>query len=358
MTKRPGKAVGPPQPLTKAQQLARNANEAADVRAYQDNPNVAALRIEKIHAKANFLMWTGLWIGLAFTMTNVQVFAANGADAWTLPWTAAWMLDPIPSLVLVGILYGESQTARYQIDSGLWVRAAKWGALGATYTMNTWSAWQARNPAQILQHSVPPGMVFLAAEAIPQLRDRLTEAVKQASIEAARSTRGVAEIEASAPPVDSTGSTLVAPDRPVSVEVDSAADQPRPIEASVVQPTPTDRVGSSPADRPRPIQGRSAGVRRSRTTAGNHRTSTAPRSRTDKELRIELDAAIEAQRIDPRSAESIRTELRIAPKRARQFRDEYAGSPPDRSLRSVPDRPNPRDADPDAEEADRGVAAS
>ena len=62
-------------------------------------------------------MWTGLLLGLAFTMVNVQTFAAAGAAVGSLPWVAAWLLDPMVSLVLVAVLRAEQVTARYQVES-------------------------------------------------------------------------------------------------------------------------------------------------------------------------------------------------------------------------------------------------
>ncbi|MFD9697967.1 hypothetical protein [Lentzea sp. NPDC059081] len=53
------------------------------------------------------------------------------------------------------------------------MRAAKWFTLGATYVMNTWSAFVAGSAALVVLHSVPPLVVFVAAEAVTDLRDSL-----------------------------------------------------------------------------------------------------------------------------------------------------------------------------------------
>ena len=161
-------------PLTRGQRL---AHDAADVRAWQTHPDVVALRIERVRSQVDRLCWAGIVLGLAFTMTNVQVFAASGAGAWSLPWLAAWVLDPTVSLVLIAVLRAEQITSRYQVRTGRWVRAAKWFALAATYVMNTWSSWAAGSAAGVVLHSVPPLLVFVAAEAVTDLRDKLTDAV-------------------------------------------------------------------------------------------------------------------------------------------------------------------------------------
>lgn len=167
-------------PLTRAQRLAQDAAEAAEVRAYQTHPDVVALRIERIRSQVDRLCWAGIVLGLGFTMTNVQVFAAAGAAVWSLPWLAAWVLDPTVSLVLLAILRAEQVTARYQVRTGRWVRGAKWFTLAATYVMNTWSSWSAGSTAGVVLHSVPPLLVFVAAEAVTDLRDKLTDAVTAA----------------------------------------------------------------------------------------------------------------------------------------------------------------------------------
>jgi hypothetical protein len=172
-------------PLTRAQRLAQDAAEAAEVRAYQTDPDVIALRVERIRTQVDRLCWAGIVLGLAFTMTNVQTFAAAGSRAWSLPWLAAWLLDPTVSVVLLAILRAEQVTARYQVHTGPWVRRAKWFTLAATYVMNVWASFAAGSPAGIALHSVPPLVVFVAAEAVTDLRDKLTEAVHAAFTEAA-----------------------------------------------------------------------------------------------------------------------------------------------------------------------------
>jgi hypothetical protein len=93
---------------------------------------------------------------------------------------AAWVLDPTVSLVLLAILRAEQVTARYQVHTGRWVRGAKWFTLAATYVMNTWSSWAVGSTAGVVLHSVPPLLVFVAAEAVTDLRDKLTDAVTAA----------------------------------------------------------------------------------------------------------------------------------------------------------------------------------
>ncbi|MYW93436.1 hypothetical protein G3I59_23140 [Amycolatopsis rubida] len=156
-------------------------------------------------------------------MTNVQQFAANGARSWSLPWCTAWLLDPMVSVVLLSILRAEQVTARHGVRTGRWVRAAKWFTLTATYVMNTWEAFTAGSPAGVVLHSVPPLVVFVAAEAVTDLRDKL----------------GAAQSAA-----ESAG----CPSAPEPAALAGAAGQPRP---ATIGPMPaTSAVRSPAADRP------------------------------------------------------------------------------------------------------------
>ncbi|XVV00784.1 hypothetical protein ACQPW3_25565 [Actinosynnema sp. CA-248983] len=137
--------------------------------------------VERVAVQVDRLCWTGILLGLAFTMTNVQQFAAAGAAVWSLAWCAAWLLDPMVSLVLLAILRAEQVTARHGVRMGGWVRGAKWFTLAATYVMNTWSAFTAGSAALVVLHSVPPLVVFVAAEAVTELRDKLGVAVVNAA---------------------------------------------------------------------------------------------------------------------------------------------------------------------------------
>jgi hypothetical protein len=184
-------------PLSGVDKLRQDAARAAQVRALTTHPDVVALRTERIRSQVDALMWAGLLLGLAFTMVNVQTFAAEGAAIWSLAWCAAWLLDPMVSLVLVAVLRAEQITARYQVATGAWVRRTKVFAFAATYTMNTWQSWAALHLSGIVLHSVPPAMVYLAAETGPILRDRLTEAVLRAArLATVNTTTGVQDTPA------------------------------------------------------------------------------------------------------------------------------------------------------------------
>lgn len=141
---------------------------------------VLVLRVERVRRVVDAVAWVAIGLGIAFTTVNVQVFAADGAAAGSLGWLVAWLLDPIPSLLLIAILLAEQVTARWQVALGGWVGFTKWVTFVATAAMNTWGAWAAGSAAEVLKHSVPPVMVFLGAQVAPVLRDGLTGAVATA----------------------------------------------------------------------------------------------------------------------------------------------------------------------------------
>ncbi|WP_350279312.1 hypothetical protein [Kribbella sp. HUAS MG21] len=182
--------------------LRESAAQASQVRALSTHPDVIALRVESIRTQVDVLMWVGIVLGLAFTMVNVQAFAAAGAASWSLPWLAAWLLDPMVSLVLIAVLRAEQITARYQVsDHTKWIGRTKRFAFAATYAMNTWHSFVRLDVAGIVLHSVPPLLVFCAAETAPVLRDRLTEAVLRAERTAAEANPTAAPLaEPTAPP--------------------------------------------------------------------------------------------------------------------------------------------------------------
>jgi hypothetical protein len=167
-------------PLTQAQRLAADAAAAAELRAYRTDPDVVALRVEHIRTQVDRLMWAGIVLGLCFTMTNVQTFAAAGAPVGSLTWWSAWLLDPMVSLVLLAVLRAEQVTTRYQVSTGVWPRVAKWALLSATYLMNTWVSWAAGSASGVGLHTVAPLVVIIAAEAVTDLQYALSECVQRA----------------------------------------------------------------------------------------------------------------------------------------------------------------------------------
>lgn len=214
--------------------LAADAASAARIRALALDPDVIALRVERIRGQVDACAWVAIGLGLAFTAVNVQAFAASDAAAWSPGWLVAWLLDPMVSLLLIAVLRAEQVTARWQVATGRRVTAAKWGCFAATYAMNTWASWTSGAPSGVVLHSVPPLVVLLGAEVAPELRDRLTAAVRVAAHDGRRD-----DVEPGAGSVCG----LDLPGEAASTAVDPGQDR---VAALAVPPTVGPRPGPDP----------------------------------------------------------------------------------------------------------------
>jgi hypothetical protein len=242
--------------VQRVNQLAAEASAAARVRELTTHPDVIALRVERVRTQVDALLWAGIVLGLAFTMVNVQSFAAAGAQVWSLEWLVAWLLDPMVSLVLLAVLRAEQVTARYQVSLPAWARRTKWLTFGATYVMNTWTSWGLDSGAGagavswsgVVLHSVPPLVVFATAETGPGLRDRLTEAVHRALVEHR------AAQQADTAPFPGTPAEVVVPEvvAPAAADVagDVVDDEPDrfDIESVTAEPDEVDSVAAGLLD--------------------------------------------------------------------------------------------------------------
>jgi hypothetical protein len=228
-------------PVGKVARLAAEAADAARVRALTTDPDVIALRVERVRSQVDALLWAGIVLGLAFTMVNVQGFAAAGSPTFSAGWWVAWLLDPMVSLVLLAVLRAEQVTARYQVSLPAWGRRTKWLTFAATYVMNTWTSWGlADHPfsaAGVVLHSVPPLVVFATAETGPGLRDRLTEAVHRALIERTPGAEGV-EVHQDPPP---SSGAVEAPVRESIVDAVREPTRERPVRRARRKPAPRPR---------------------------------------------------------------------------------------------------------------------
>jgi hypothetical protein len=229
------------------ERLARDAGLAARVRALKDDADVVALRIERVRTWVNWLLGASIILGLAFTMVNVQNFASIGVVTYSFPWWTAWLLDPMVSFALVAVLVAEVQTARYQLRLGMWPQILKWFTLTATYVMNTWMSFSVGSPAQVVLHSVPVCVVFVATQAGPDIRDRLTEVVRRAAEEAAsRVSHPVPSLEQPVAPVTPQGLTPLASSNlvvPSAIPVTQPVVQPQPL-VSPLEPVPVKKPSS------------------------------------------------------------------------------------------------------------------
>ena len=109
----------------------------------------------------------------------------------TAAWWTAWVLDPTVCAVLIAALIAGKTLQRNGIRLRGWAKAAGAIAAVATYTMNTWESWAGGVPSQIVLHSIPVVVVFVAVEVLTELRGLFADAVAAAH---ARAERRAAEL--------------------------------------------------------------------------------------------------------------------------------------------------------------------
>jgi hypothetical protein len=162
-----------------AARLVADATSAARLRAYRSDPNVAVLTVERTRDRLDRWGWVLLFAGLAYTTVNVQMFVAAGTPLWSLRWTTAWLVEPMVMGLMLVLLRGEQVINWYGGAAGGWVRGTRWIALAITYVMNTGTYWERGDGSEVFTHSVPVLVVFLAAEALVQQRQGLTDVIER-----------------------------------------------------------------------------------------------------------------------------------------------------------------------------------
>lgn len=174
------KKLDTPKPKS-VQDLLAAADEAKQIRDYQTNPSVIALDVENAARFITRILVTGLVLGFAFTIVNVQAFVADGAQPDEIKWWAAWAMEPMLVLIVVSLLRAQAVMSRHGVRSGPWLKATLFLAGFATYVMNTWESWQALDRTGIVLHSIAPIIVVCATEVLTEVRERLAEAAQMAA---------------------------------------------------------------------------------------------------------------------------------------------------------------------------------
>jgi hypothetical protein len=251
--------------VSPAERLAADAVVAAQLRALAADPGVVALRVERIRTQTEWLMMVGIVLGLCFTMTNVQQFAATGSPVGAPGWWAAWLLDPMVSLVLLAVLRAEQLTTRHQVSTGAWPRVAKWVLLTATYLMNTWSSWAAGSASGVVLHSVPPLVVVIAAEALTDLQYALSTCAQHAAQLPAEPAEPPVPAQSDHPLLNTSPSEREAP---VNTPRPTSVNSPPPVPPST-RMTSANTLRATSVNTPHRAQRRAAVARpRTANTAG------------------------------------------------------------------------------------------
>lgn len=331
---------------------ARSAQRQVAKQARRDKraARVAALRAWAAANVVDLLIYPAVLI--AFAMAGPSM-AAYGAEVYSS--ALGWLLPGISELLMLAFAVAVLLARRRDpsrpvgmLQAGVWVFAALSAGLNFLHGFSRgWSAGVVMAVVAVsgivahqLTLATPPRPAAERAAA----RIARREARKIARVRKAAVRQAVAEIDANgtARLVYTPGRYVLAgrgrrleaaivPGLPVdsepadwdaaladlldSTEIPTGADR-GPVD---LNSTPLDRGGVGTLDRgadlheSTPDDPRARGWSRGRST------------RSIDDLRVEFHAAIEAGRVDPTSAESIRKTLRCAAKTARQLRDEHLG---------------------------------
>ncbi|WP_214110675.1 hypothetical protein [Acrocarpospora catenulata] len=85
----------------KVRKRRRKANEAARLHALSREPAQLAYSAAKARRRINIGLTVALVLALGWSTAGVQVFASDGADAWSPGWVFAWFVEPFMSIALL-----------------------------------------------------------------------------------------------------------------------------------------------------------------------------------------------------------------------------------------------------------------
>lgn len=154
-------------------ELAARAASAAAKRRLEADVDVRALGLSRRRVRWSLLCWSVLLAALSYTCTSVQQFAAAGAPAGTAQWAVAWAVDPVLSLLLVGLLLarGDLTVVGVRVRSLSGHRLVLWaeiGVLAAVLTMNVSPVILSAAPWELIAlHVAVPGAAATAALVLP-----------------------------------------------------------------------------------------------------------------------------------------------------------------------------------------------
>ncbi|MFG1656869.1 hypothetical protein ACGFIY_10115 [Micromonospora chersina] len=169
----------------RVQRWTARAAEARHLRRLLLDPDVQAVRLMRQRARWSAMAWSALVFALAFTMVNVQRFAAGHAEPWSPMWVVAWLVDPAFSILLVGLLIarGHLSAVMRQVTEPI-VKRVEYGLLAATTAMNVAPELTHRFPgglaeqvASIVLHLLVPLLAFAAASVITLIQDHFAAAI-------------------------------------------------------------------------------------------------------------------------------------------------------------------------------------
>ncbi|MEJ2854888.1 MULTISPECIES: hypothetical protein [unclassified Saccharothrix] len=212
--------------------LRRKKAESAQLRGLVDDPDMVAVRIEAQRRAITRGMWFFLALGLGFTTAGVQDFLAGHLTVRDPLWWAAWLAEPMLAGILIMLLVFESEILHRGIPvDSRWVERLKRTLLGSTLFMNLWptTPWAAQRFefGNFAVHLIVPLVVFMVAEVMPVIQQRMNQAITNAYRNANTTTAPPAAPRpvAPAPPAALATETRLRLPEPIRDAVKAKADQ-------------------------------------------------------------------------------------------------------------------------------------
>lgn len=168
----------------RAELVARAASAAAR-RQLDADVDIRALALSRRRRRWSSIAWTVLILAMSYTCVNVQRFAAGDAAAWSPGWLVAWGVDPLLSLLVVGLLLARGDLVVLGVAFGegrgrRTVRAVEVGALLACLLMNVAPTLDGRSAWQVVVlHVVVPLGGMAAALVLPIMQEHYSTAITQ-----------------------------------------------------------------------------------------------------------------------------------------------------------------------------------
>ncbi|MGO1050516.1 hypothetical protein [Crossiella sp. CA198] len=166
---------GPAGQTRRVRRLHAQLTESHELHGLSSDPQLNAVKIERLRVSITRCMWFFLALGLGFTTTGVHAFLAGNLTPADPLWWGAWLAEPGLAGILVTVLRWEAE----MLSRGVKVAAKavsrlKRLLLGATLVMNVWSALFPANGklshGMLVLHIVIPAVVYLVAEVMPVIQ--------------------------------------------------------------------------------------------------------------------------------------------------------------------------------------------
>ncbi|MFI9552077.1 hypothetical protein [Nonomuraea endophytica] len=123
----------------KVRKRRKAAQQAARLHALAQDPEMRAWQAARMRRLLVAAALVSLTLALAWSTAGVQLFAADGAAAWSPAWVFAWLVEPFLSLALLVVVGARAYlgTRGQPLNDRKLIRI-EWLFLGLTLGMNAW----------------------------------------------------------------------------------------------------------------------------------------------------------------------------------------------------------------------------